>query len=46
VFGAPTLEALYVSGRAIVEHGRLTSADPETLGRAAARAARTLRDGL
>jgi hypothetical protein len=24
----------------------LTSADPETLGRAAARAARTLRDGL
>jgi cytosine/adenosine deaminase-related metal-dependent hydrolase len=39
VFGAPSLERLYVGGRAVVEDGRLVGADAEQLAREAAAAA-------
>ena len=39
VFGAPTLERLWVSGRPIVEQQELLTADARTLGAGAKRAA-------
>jgi cytosine/adenosine deaminase-related metal-dependent hydrolase len=43
VFGAPTLERLFVGGRPIVEQGRLLTADERTLAREAASAAGALK---
>jgi cytosine/adenosine deaminase-related metal-dependent hydrolase len=43
VFGAPTLERLFVSGRELVADGRLLSADEEALAAAATAAAAILR---
>jgi cytosine/adenosine deaminase-related metal-dependent hydrolase len=43
VFGAPSLDQLYVNGRPVVSDGRLVKADEEALASAAARAAATLR---
>jgi cytosine/adenosine deaminase-related metal-dependent hydrolase len=43
VFGAPTLQRLFVSGRELVAGGRLLSADEDALAAAAAIAAATLR---
>jgi len=44
VFGAPTLERLFVGGRQIVESGTLLTADQRLLARAAARASAELAD--
>ena len=46
VFGAPSLERLYVGGRAVVEQGRLLTADEEQLARAAAAAGTKLKPPL
>jgi cytosine/adenosine deaminase-related metal-dependent hydrolase len=43
VFGAPSLDRLFVGGRQVVSEGRLLSTDEEELGRAAGRAAQALR---
>ena len=43
VFGAPTLDRLFVSGRELVADGHLTVADERALARGAAAAAATLR---
>jgi cytosine/adenosine deaminase-related metal-dependent hydrolase len=45
VFGAPTLERLYVGGRPVVEAGALVTADAEALAKGAAAAAASLRVG-
>jgi len=42
VFGAPSLERLFVGGRAIVESGHLLTADQHALARGAARASAAL----
>ena len=42
VFGAPTLESLWVGGRPVVAGGRLTEADEDALAAGAARAADAL----
>jgi cytosine/adenosine deaminase-related metal-dependent hydrolase len=44
VFGAPTLERLFVGGRAIVESGQLLTADQHALAHGAARASASLSD--
>jgi cytosine/adenosine deaminase-related metal-dependent hydrolase len=43
VFGAPTLDRLYVNGRLVVASGRLQTADEDTLAAAAGRASAALR---
>jgi cytosine/adenosine deaminase-related metal-dependent hydrolase len=45
VFGAPTLERLFVNGRPIVESGTLLTADQRALARNAARASAALTGG-
>ena len=45
VFGAPTLDRLYVNGREVVADGHLVTADETALAAAAGRAGATLRAG-